>query len=398
METTNKPESHVRLTDSFATQTPVPAKGKRLIYDTTFSNFVLRITAAGARSWIVRTSIAGKNIERTIGSIKLYSATRAREIAIEICGELRQGVDRFQQAKERAQADTEAKKQAITISEGLDQYLERRTLKERTIADYEGLVKNELGEHSNMPLRDVTREFAEKLHVSITKSRGATRANKAIGLLQTLCTNLELGLQSWRRFPKAKISARRTKLIPEHGRVIWESLEGKAASSGANFLRALLLTGCRSGELKTLTVEQVSIRNRTISLPTTKSHIPHVIRMSDQLVALISPLLVDKEADDLVFSVAGDPRNSVKTAKEAVGVHFSPHDLRKLFAITLNSLGTPYPTIKACLNHSAGNDVTLSAYAHPTANDMAIAWQTASDLYTGRSGITSLNTVRSAVA
>jgi len=398
METTNKPQTHFRLIDSFASSAPAPAKGKRLIYDTTFGNFALRITAAGARSWIVRTSIAGKNIERTIGSTKLYSASRAREIAIEICGELRQGVDRFQQARERAQADTEAKKQAISISEGLDQYLSRRTLSERTISDYRGLIKNELGEHSNMPLRDVTREFAEKLHVSITKSRGATRANKAIGLLQTLCTNLELGLQSWRRFPKAKTVARRTKLIPEQGRIIWESLEGKASTSGANFVRALLLTGCRSCELKTLTVKQVSIRNRTITLPKPKNGIPHEIRMSDQLIALISPLLTEKEDDDLVFSGAGDPRNSIKTAKEAVGVHFTPHDLRRLFAMTLNSLGTPYPTVKACLNHASGNDVTLSAYAHPTANDMSIAWQAASDLYTGRSGVTSLNTVRSAVA
>lgn len=380
----------IKLTDTFANTLPLPAKGKRLHMDSVFPNLGLRLTP-GSRSWIVRISVANQNIERTIGSTQIYSASGARKIATEIAAELRQGVDRSKIAREQAERAQEELRNSVTMSDALTQYCERRTLSERTMSDYKSLLARELKDVANTQLREISREFAERLHVKIAHNHGKTRANHALRLVRALCKAMEQGLSNWDGFSWANTPPKKTQLKPEHGTIIWAALDGRRADSGARYIKALLLTGCRRGELADLKVTQVSLRNRTISLPKTKNGSAFSIFMSDQLIEVIEPLLKDKESTDLVFSGSGDPRKCLKACIEAAGVPFSLHSLRKLLAITMNRLGIQMPTAAACLNHTGGGNITLSAYAHATDDDMRLAWQAVADYYVPRSGVISLN-------
>src|SRR5260370_10937387 len=59
-----------RLTDQVVRQLPPPLKGNRIAYDSDVPGFGLRVTAAGARSWILNYRRRADGVERryTIGS------------------------------------------------------------------------------------------------------------------------------------------------------------------------------------------------------------------------------------------------------------------------------------------------------------------------------------------
>ena len=80
-----------RLTDSTVRKLDSPEKGNRIYYDTLVDGFGLRVTANGARSFILNYRTKATRLERryTIGDIDTWSAVKARDHA----RELKQGVD-----------------------------------------------------------------------------------------------------------------------------------------------------------------------------------------------------------------------------------------------------------------------------------------------------------------
>jgi Arm DNA-binding domain len=70
-----------RLTDRLVKTLPVPASGSKITYDTEVKGFAARVTAAGARAFIVRYRIAGQGRLFTIGSFPDWSTSAARDEA-----------------------------------------------------------------------------------------------------------------------------------------------------------------------------------------------------------------------------------------------------------------------------------------------------------------------------
>src|SRR5260221_4345112 len=72
-----------RLTDQVVRQLPPPLKGNRIAYDSDVPGFGLRVTAAGARSWILNYRRRADGVERryTIGSRAAWPGGTAREEA-----------------------------------------------------------------------------------------------------------------------------------------------------------------------------------------------------------------------------------------------------------------------------------------------------------------------------
>src|SRR5258707_14757786 len=72
-----------RLTDQVVRQLPPPVKGNRIAYDSDVPGFGLRVTAAGARSWILNYRRRADGVERryTIGSWPSWTVAAAGEEA-----------------------------------------------------------------------------------------------------------------------------------------------------------------------------------------------------------------------------------------------------------------------------------------------------------------------------
>lgn len=429
-DTVKKTTQRVRLTDTFAKSLRLPEKGFVVVWDTECHNFGLRLKKTGA-NWVVRVKVAGVSKDRVIGAVSpALTATMARKIAQERVVEFRMGIDRDKVIKEQAEQERVERLSAMSLKEAGKKYLEENTaLGERTRSDYQSLLDNELAPYATRQLREISREVAEKMVSEIAAeimrprskdevnskkrngSRNGSRANYAMRLVRALCFAFEQGCQNWgkrrgKSFPWIRTKARRTALDPDagHGPMIWSAIEKRRFDYSGDFLKAIMLTGARRGEMANVKVKDVSIRNRTLVLVDTKNHEDHIIYMPDQLFEIVERNIKDwrtgspKAPDDYLFKCRGEPKKLLASVSEEIGVKFTCHSLRKFFAITCISLAIPAPVYKRCLNHSteSSNDVTEKHYAHATPTQLRKAWQQVADFNAPRVGVVSLNSVREA--
>ena len=133
-----------RLTDRILKTLPAPAKGNKIHYDSEIKGFGLRITAADARCFILNYRVAGRERRLTIGPYgrDQWTLARARKRA----GELRRMVNNGDDPLgKRIEART-----APTVATVLDRFVAehvRETLKPKTAAEYERLIKKVLKPH-----------------------------------------------------------------------------------------------------------------------------------------------------------------------------------------------------------------------------------------------------------
>ena len=79
-----------RLTDKLAKTLPPPAIGNKLYYDTDVKGFAVRVTAAGARAFVLNYRSSGRERRYTIGSFPEWTTAAARKES----GELKKLIDK----------------------------------------------------------------------------------------------------------------------------------------------------------------------------------------------------------------------------------------------------------------------------------------------------------------
>ena len=85
----------MRLTDRSVQQLPPPARGNKVTYDATVKGFGCRVTAAGARAFVLnyRRKTDGRQRRFTIGSYPDWSVGAARDEAKRLKREIDGGAD-----------------------------------------------------------------------------------------------------------------------------------------------------------------------------------------------------------------------------------------------------------------------------------------------------------------
>lgn len=111
-----------KLTDQISKRLPVPAQGYRIAWDTQVAGFGLRITAAGARAFILnyRTRV-GRLRRFTIGAFPQWTTGAARTEA----AELRKQIDRGGDPLGTLQAGRQAPTMAELCARFADEHLPR---------------------------------------------------------------------------------------------------------------------------------------------------------------------------------------------------------------------------------------------------------------------------------
>ena len=105
------------LTDLIVRQQPAPATGNKLRRDTTETGFALRVTAGGARAFVLNytTRTTGRERRFTIGAFPSWSTTAARQEARRLRQEIDRGADPL--------GDLEDARTAPTIAELCDRFV-----------------------------------------------------------------------------------------------------------------------------------------------------------------------------------------------------------------------------------------------------------------------------------
>jgi integrase len=392
-----------KLTDALAKALPAPATGNRITYDEVVAGFGIRITAAGARSFILNYHTRhGQERRITIGKLRInqqsdgWSTAAARQEADRLKREIDQGNDPL--------AKLEADRSQKTIGDLCKKFLaeSRETNSESTAGGYEGQINNYILPilKAGTMVADVEPEDIQNLHRKVSKDGGPYAANRVVALVSHMFNRAVVWNGSKRDKGWALINPTKgTERKPEQNREryvdprtelagLLKAMEEHEDRQAVDIIKLAMLTGCRKSEalrarwdqFKFFQGERGPEGTWTKLSHHTKQRKLHHTPLSAPALALLDSLRSAAEATakeqgvevpEWVFPgrVGGgnQPRDSIKnawseirTAAKITDVRM--HDLRHSFASILASGGNSLQIIGKLLGHTNPN--TTNRYAH----------------------------------
>jgi integrase len=402
-----------RLTERKALAYPTPAKGYTLHWCPHSPGFGVRVTTAGARSWISERRVNGKTVRRTLGKVEgrgSISADAARSIMVDVSSELQRGIDRSEdQRTKRAERAKEQAVELLTLDTALRAYVKEKRrgkdglpLKERTRSDYLAMLEpggtskggkpyadGELFSLAAKPLAKITAEDMRKVYRAV-EQRSARRATYAMQVLRAVL--------NWHGVkvpdnPLSKDTAGKDRIVlsatagdpqpipPERLHAWWKAATTLAPREAADLYRLMLLTGARGGEIKGIQVRNVDIDGARVLLPDTKNRTDHTLLLSKQAAEIVAHHANGKKPDAKLFDIS-DPRKALDTINDAAGTAVTGHDLRATFASVAEELVSAY-VLKRMLNHADTGDVTGAHYIGKSETQLRAGWQVVADFIAG---------------
>jgi integrase len=388
---------------------PDPSRKQVLHWDTELKGLGVLCSGTNAvKTFVVKGTVAGRRRVRIkLARVGVLSVAEARLRAKEALAGFIGGID------PRAEAAA-----ATTLRAALDVYLTARrdNLRPRSVVEYRVETERHLSRWLDMPLRSITREMVEARHRSIAaevqnhhRKAAAEAARRHLAraertetnwpeasalhrakyeaareraapsgfatsnrVMRNLCAIYNFVAERAGDFPPnpVKLSRQwlpvrprtrhlRTEDMPKFYRAVL-SLPNAVAR---DYILLLLFSGLRKNEAAALRWSDVDLQARTMRIPETKSGRPLTLPMSD----IVRDMLVARRSlgrTSYVFPSHAASQHIEATkfffnqVAEASGVRISPHDLRRSFITTAESLDISAFALKALVNHSLGRDVT----------------------------------------
>ncbi len=368
----------MKLTKSAVDRIEAPATGQAFHRDSVLKGFGLRVTAKGAKSFVVETRVSGRVRRKTLGRYGPMTVEQARKQAQQFLGEVASGADPIEEA--RVERD-----RSVTLGEVFELYLStRKGLKDATVFDYRRILREAFSDWQDRPLAAIGKDAVAKRHAKLGE-RSEARANHAMRLLRALFNfahhQYEDG-EGHSLFPENPVTRlshtrawyrveRRRSLITAAQLPDWfaavQGLRGEDAGvydrAVGDLLLLLLFTGLRRGEGLSLRWEYVDLDERTLRIPDTKNRKPLTLPLPDYLAELLEARREFVQGP-FVFPGTGaaghlvEPRPRMRRVTKASDMSFTLHDLRRTFITIAESLDIPVYAIKRLVNHSMDHDVT----------------------------------------
>lgn len=363
--------SRVNLTNGAIERlTCAPGKQQEFMRDSEAPGLRVRVTAAGAKSFVYESKLDRRTIRRTIGHVKLWSIEQARAEARRLAVLLDNGHDPREIARQqqvtKAAERAAATAKALTVGEVWPLYLEHGKPKRRdgwkpryradlvTMASPGG-VKKKRGNGVTrpgplypllaLPLSWVSEDTLKSWYDG-EALKGKHQAARALmmfrGFLRWSHTRPEYRSLVNREAGRAPAilenlppTTRRTdKLLKEQIAGWWAGTELLHNRVHSVYLRTLLLTGARREEVASLRWIDVDLRWKTLSL-SDKVELTRTIPMAPYMAGMLASL---PRSGEYVFhssSGAGyikDARASMAKVLRDCGVaHLTFHGLRRTF-------------------------------------------------------------------
>lgn len=355
------------ITDRLVRELVPPPSGNRKVYDDEIKGFGVRITANGARAFILNYRIHGRERRYTIGGYPAWSVAAARKEAAELVKQIDRGHDPLEARQEDRAAPTMPELFRRYAAEHLPRKAPRAAADDRSM--WEKIILPFFGQRK---VAAVTPADCDELHRLVGRDR-PVRANRVIEVLRK-AMNLAMRW-GWRDDnPASGIhrnhEERRDRYLTgaELARLSLALIEHRRKAS-VNAIRLMLLTGCRRNEALSATWEQFDLDAGVWTKPSahTKQRKAHRVPLSSAAVELLRALQPAANSAWVFPGRDGKPLTDVKRTWEAVrdaagldGVRL--HDLRHTYASILASEGLSLPVIGALLGHTQPQ--TTARYAH----------------------------------
>lgn len=376
-----------RISDKLTRGYPLPEKGNKIIYDDLVRGFGLRVTAKGAKSFILNYRVKGRERRITIGQYPAWSVAAARKQAEEYRRQINIGADPLEERT--------AIRDAPTVKDLFDRYaLEHLPTKApRSAADDHSMwVKDILPELGPKKVADLTASDCDRLHRFIASSR-PTRANRVIEVLRK-ALNLAIRWGWLERNPAAGVrrnpEKKRTRYLSrDEIQSLREALAEHPQRTSADAIEFLSLTGCRKGEALNAIWDQFDLDQRVWTKPETmtKQRRMHRVPYSETVADILQRRRAEAVGTFVFSGSLGAPLVDVKKSwasicAKAVLSDVRMHDLRHTYASLLASSGVSLPVVGALLGHSQPQ--TTARYAHLYDDTLRAATQSVADSVTQR--------------
>jgi len=357
--------------------TEASVKGARetgFLRDKKLIGFALRVTPAGAKSFVVEARVAGRPKRFTIGSVQRFTVAEAREKARALLHVMAKGQD--PQVERRA-----ARERSATLRQLLEDYIVVRSgrqdkpLRPSTVIKYRSVVGRCLGDWLDRPLSEVTAAMVAARYEELL-TRSTADANNAMRVLRAVSRRavrvLPLRADGSRLIVEPATAAlagqwvpmkrRTTVLEPAELPAWWAAVNGLRSLDSSRALQLLLLTGLRVSEALQLDWGDVDLAGRRLDVHRSKT---------TAFVKTIGPELAQRLDDwrqaahsrgptlgrGRVFAVT-DLRAALRSVETLGGKGITPHDLRRTFLSFGERCNLPTKTLKLLVNHATGDDVT----------------------------------------
>lgn len=372
-----------KITKTLIDAMEAPSKGNRIIFDSELPGFGVRITAKGAKSFILNYRTTD-GIERryTIGSTTVWNVGTARKEAEELKRRIRS--EHFDPLKELEKRRTDVK-----MNELCDMFINEHLPKKsfNTARDYRQLIDTYIRPKlKHEPVAELQFRQVNDLFGEITKQGKLTTANRAMSVLSKMFA--EAKKRGWASHnptegveKNEEVKRERFLDSDELDRLLG-ALAGLEDQEAANIFRLILLTGARKTEVLAAKWSMFDLKAGTWTKPShhTKQRKSHNVPLSAPARQLLSEIreAAGEDRGQYVFpahfastkqttKIPKPYRVNVKNQWAAVlkaakleDLHI--HDLRHSFASFLVSEGMSLPLIGRLLGHTQAQ--TTHRYAH----------------------------------
>jgi len=359
---------------------PFPEKGRKAYRDDKLIGFGVRVNRT-TKSYYAERKMSGKSVRVSIGTHGQITCEQARSEARKLLLMMSTGKNPIDERK------TE-KAQSVTLMEAFKEFIQaRKSLKERTVSDYTGIIENYFSDWHNKLLVDITKDMVGKKHIHLGENHGGAQSNYAMRVLRAVF-NFAIGqyedskgipiitenpvkrlsqTRAWYRVDRRKtlIKAHELPAFFDGLNQLEETSVTSKAETVRDYILLLLFSGLRRQEAAKLEWENVDFKEKSLTITDTKNRAPLTLPLSDYLSDMLERRY--KECTDghiYVFPGSGeggylvDPRRQMAKITKISGVSFTLHDLRRTFITIAESLDISAYAVKRLVNHKMNNDVT----------------------------------------
>ena len=356
-------------------------KQQSIFWDGKTPGLGLRVTAAGAKSYIFESRLHGKTVRLTIGDSRTWSVTKAQAEATSLKTLTDQGIDPRQ-----LKAEQRAKAEAVTVGEAWAAYLAHHETRwgARHLADHKNLSqagglpkKRGQGVTKAGVLRPI---MAYRMGDITADALTAWQANEAKSRANNARQGFELFRAFWRwcasrpeyasvvvpvavesKDVRAEVPRRNSKRFDVLERAHLPGWFGAVQNLGnpviSAYLQGLILTGARREELAALRWADVDFQWSTLWVKDKVREEGRKIPLTPYLASLLAAL---PRRNEWVFSSPAaetgriqEPRIPHNRALDAAGLpHVSLHGLRRTFASLAEWVEMPKGVVAQIMGHA----------------------------------------------
>lgn len=352
--------NRIKLTETRIEALPLPAAGAAYTYDTEQPGLAVRVTSAGARTFVLVKSMSGRTTRITLGAYPALRLDRARQAVRRLVGDAAAGVDVVAERKAARLKGATCADLWAAYERYITSKKENRTAG-RDKRRWEAELRDAIG---NRAVGDVTRAELQAIVDRIGK-KAPIAANRVASLLRAMmgfaakreiiATNPAVGLDRYQETIRDRVLRG-----DEVGRLV-DAIHAEGEPWSDLFMM-LLLTGQRRGAVMSMRWQDVDLDGAVWVIPaeTAKNGAATPIALVDDAVSILRRRLKKRANEPWVFPAASRSGHIETPTKAWARVtarggleDLHLHDLRRSVGTWLAAGGASAHAIQKALGHKS---------------------------------------------